>query len=134
MIHRRKLSLIVIMGLMSIFFISRVMAAEFPSKPVTLITPWTAGSAADTVDRALANLASKYLGQPVIVENKPGGGGTLGPAEMAATAKPDGYTIAEITVASFRYPQIYKATYHPLKDFSFIIHVTGYTFAVQRQI
>jgi tripartite-type tricarboxylate transporter receptor subunit TctC len=106
------------------------MAAEFPSKPVTLIVPWTAGSTSDIVARVLAQTTSKHLGQSVIVENKPGGGGILGPATMAATAKPDGYTITEMPGGVFRYPHMIKVTYDPFKDFSYIIHLTGYTFAV----
>jgi tripartite-type tricarboxylate transporter receptor subunit TctC len=70
------------------------------------------------------------LGQPVVVENKPGGGGTVGPATMAATAKPDGYTISQIPISVFRYPWMMKTTYDPLKDFTYIIHLTGYTFGV----
>jgi tripartite-type tricarboxylate transporter receptor subunit TctC len=128
--RRRSLLLIVMMGLVSVFFISPVVGAEFPSKQVTYISPWTAGSAGDLVSRALAQTTSKYLGQPVIVENKPGGGGTLGPANMATSAKPDGYTISEIPGGLFRYPHMFQVAYDPLKDFSYIIHLTGYTFAV----
>ncbi len=106
------------------------LGAEFPAKPVTLIVPWAAGGSTDITMRALAETTGKYLGQPVIVENKPGGGGTVGGATMAATAKPDGYTVAQIPISVFRYPYIMKVTWDPLKDFSYIIHLTGYTFGV----
>jgi len=66
----------------------------------------------------------------VVVENKPGGGGTVGPATMAATAKPDGYTVSQIPISVFRYPHMMKVSWDPLKDFSYIIHQTGYTFGV----
>src|SRR4030065_2620878 len=80
--------------------------------------------------RVLAETTSKYLGQPVIIENKPGGAGTVGPATMAATAKPDGYTVAPILITMFRYPHIMKVTFDPLKDFTYILNVYGYTFGV----
>lgn len=115
----------------SLFFLAApVMAAEFPSKPVTYITPWTAGSTSDVVARVLAQTTGKHLGQSVIVENKPGGAGTLGPSTMALAAKPDGYTISEMPLTLFRYPHLMKVNYDPLKDFTYIIHLTGYTFAV----
>ena len=69
-------------------------AAGFPSKPITLICPWPAGGPTDVVMRAMAEGAGKVLGQAVVVDNKAGASGTLGPASMAATAKPDGYTIS----------------------------------------
>ncbi len=117
-------------GCFWLFLAVPVMGAEFPSKPVTYITPWTAGSTSDVVARVLAQTTSKHLGQPVVVENKPGGAGTVGPATMAATAKPDGYTLSEMPLTLFRYPHLMKVNYDPLKDFTYLIHLTGYTFAV----
>lgn len=104
--------------------------ADFPTKPVTLIVPWPPGGSTDVTMRVLAEATSKYLGQPVIVENKPGGGGTVGPATMAATAKPDGYTISQIPITVFRYPYMMNVSWDPLRDFTYIIHLTGYTFGV----
>ena len=103
-------------------------AQSFPAKPVTLIVPWPAGGSTDRHLRGLAEIASKHLGQSVIVENKPGAGGTLGPGTMATTAKPDGYTIAQYPLGMLRYPHMQKTPWHPINDFSFIIGVTGYTF------
>src|SRR5690606_17223587 len=76
----------------------------FPSRPVSLIVPWTAGGATDVVMRAMAQAASQSLGQPIVVENKPGATGTIGPSSMAANAKPDGYTISQIPMGLFRVP------------------------------
>jgi tripartite-type tricarboxylate transporter receptor subunit TctC len=100
----------------------------FPSKPITLIVPWPAGGSTDRHLRTLAEIASKHLGQPIIIENKPGGGGTLGPGTMACTAKPDGYTIAQFPMGMLRIPHMQKTAWDPIKDFTFIIGVTGYTF------
>lgn len=105
-------------------------AASFPSKPITVIMPWTAGSGIDLWHRAMGEAAAKILGQPVIVENKTGGSGTAGPATMAATAKPDGYTVSHIPITMFRFPFMQKVTWDPLKDFSYIIHVSGFLFGV----
>jgi tripartite-type tricarboxylate transporter receptor subunit TctC len=105
-------------------------AQAYPSRPITMIVPWPPGGSTDRHLRALAELASKHLGQNIIIENKPGGGGTSGPGGMALTAKPDGYTIAQFPLGMLRLPQMQKTQWNPLTDFSFIIGVTGYTFGV----
>jgi hypothetical protein len=69
------LSLVIIMVLLGGVF--PVRAADFPAKAVTVIVPWVAGGSTDTCIRVLAESTAKHLGQPVIVENKPGGGGTV---------------------------------------------------------
>jgi len=107
---------------------ARAQAAGFPNKPITLIVPWPAGGSTDRHFRVLAELAGKNLGQNVIVENKPGAGGTLGPSTMALTAKPDGYTIAQYPMGMLRVPHMQKVQWDPLKDFSFIVGISGYTF------
>ena len=68
------------------------------------------------------------LGQNVLIDNKPGAGGTLGPSTMALNAKPDGYTIAQYPLGMVRYPHMQKTNWHPIDDFTFIIGVSGYTF------
>ncbi len=103
-------------------------AKDFPSKPVTLIMSWPAGTGIDLWHRAMAEAAGKILGQPVVVENRTGGSGTIGPAGMAATAKPDGYTISHIPITIFRLPFMQKASWDPLKDFTYIIHQSGFMF------
>jgi tripartite-type tricarboxylate transporter receptor subunit TctC len=108
--------------------VARAQTADaFPSKPVTLIVPFAAGTTADLLFRGYAEAAGKHLGQPVIIDNKPGGSATLGPAQMAATAKPDGYTFAQVAIPAFRVPVMQKATYDIVKDFTYIIHIGGYT-------
>ncbi len=101
---------------------------DFPTKPITLIVPWPAGGSTDRHLRALAQEASKELGQPVIVENRPGAGGTLGPSSMAMSAKPDGYTISQYPLGLLRMPHMQKTTYHPIDDFTFIVGLSGYLF------
>ncbi|MBC7956063.1 MAG: tripartite tricarboxylate transporter substrate binding protein [Cytophagales bacterium] len=103
-------------------------AQAYPTKPITLIVPWPAGGSTDRHHRALAEIASKNLGQQIIVENKPGAGGTLGPGTMALTAKPDGYTISQYPMGMLRIPHMNKVQWSPINDFTFIMGVSGYTF------
>ena len=78
----------------------------------------------------MAEAASKHIGQPIIIENKAGGGGTVGPATMAATAKPDGYTLVQMPITVYRLPLMQKTTWDPENDFTYIVHLTGYVFAM----
>ena len=103
-------------------------AQAYPSRPITLIVPWPAGGSTDRHLRTLADIAGKHLGQNVIVQNQPGGGGTTGPGNMALNAKPDGYTIAQFPMGMLRIPHMQKTLWNPLTDFSFILGVSGYTF------
>jgi tripartite-type tricarboxylate transporter receptor subunit TctC len=105
-------------------------AQDFPSKPITLICPWPAGGGTDIHLRKIAELASKRLGQPVVVENRPGGSGMNGPATMAKTARPDGYTISQLAITAFRVPHMQKVDWDPLNDFTYILGLAGYTFGV----
>jgi tripartite-type tricarboxylate transporter receptor subunit TctC len=108
--------------------IGSALAQAYPNRPITMIVPWPAGGSTDRHLRTLAEIASKHLGQTIVVENKPGAGGTLGPGQMALTAKPDGYTIAQFPMGMLRIPHMQKTQWNPLTDFSFIIGVSGYTF------
>ena len=71
---------------------SLTMAQEWPAKPISLVVPFPSGGTTDILARALGDQLSKNLGQPVIVENRPGAGATVG-ADYVAKAKPDGYTL-----------------------------------------
>jgi len=106
------------------------LAQSFPSRPITLICPWPAGGGTDLHLRKLGELASKHLGQAVIIENRPGGTGMNGPVTMAKTAKPDGYTISQLAISAYRMPYMQKVDWDPLADFSYIIGVSGYTFGI----
>jgi tripartite-type tricarboxylate transporter receptor subunit TctC len=101
-------------------------AGSYPSKPVTVIIPTAASVSGDILMRALANAASKHVGQSIIVDNKPGGSGALAAAHVAS-AKPDGYTLLNITIPIYRVPFIQKTPYDPVNDFTPIILLGGYT-------
>lgn len=101
----------------------------FPAKPIKLVIAFPAGGPTDITMRALADNASKVLGQPVVVENKPGAGGTL-PAQGLQTASADGYTLAQIPLGVFRLPYTTKISWDPVKDISYVLNVTGYAFGL----
>ena len=103
---RRRLMLLLALGAFAAPM--GTQAQSFPNKPITLIVPWPAGGSTDRHLRALAEIAAKHLGQTVVVENRPGGGGTTGPGTMALTAKPDGYTIAQFPMGMLRVPHMQK--------------------------
>jgi len=105
-------------------------AQNFPARPVTLVVPWPAGGTTDVVMRALATATEKHLGQSIVIDNRGGAAGTIGPGHMAANAKPDGYTVAQIPITVFRYPFMRKTSFDPAKDFTYVIGLTGYTFGV----
>jgi len=104
-------------------------AQSFPARPIKLIVAFPAGGPTDITMRVLADNASKILGQPVIVENKPGAGGTL-PALQLQTSAADGYTVGQIPLGVFRLPYTTKISWDPVKDISYVVNVTGYAFGV----
>ena len=122
----------VVLAMACLLFAGQTSAQDYPNKPVTLIIPWPAGGATDVVSRAMAEAASKHLGQPIIIDNKAGGSGTLGAVTLASTAKPDGYTIAQLPITVFRFAVMKdkKISWDPNKDFTYIVHMTGYTFTI----
>src|SRR5262249_46348360 len=105
-------------------------AQGFPAKPITLICPWPAGGSTDIYFRKLGEAAARHLGQPLVIENRPGGSGMNGPATMAKTARPDGYTISQLTISAFRMPHMQKVDWDPVNDFTYIIGLAGYTFGI----
>ena len=104
-------------------------AQTYPARPVKYICPWPAGGSTDVVMRSLAEAAGRHLGQAIIVENRPGAGGTLGALDLV-NAKPDGYTVAQLPHGVFRLPHMQKVAFDTLKDFTWIACLTGYTFGL----
>ncbi|MCC2675254.1 MAG: h16 [Ramlibacter sp.] len=102
---------------------------SYPSRPISLIVPWPAGGQTDITMRILADLAQRSLGQPVVVENRPGAAGTLvGPALRAAA--PDGYVIGQLPITLYRAPLQRKVAWDPLRDITPVIQISGVTFGV----
>jgi tripartite-type tricarboxylate transporter receptor subunit TctC len=104
-------------------------AQAFPSRPIRYICPWPPGGATDVVLRAVAESAARVLGQTVIIDNKPGAGGTLGANELV-NAKPDGYVLSQLPISVFRIPHMQKVPFDTLRDFTWIACLTGYTFGL----
>jgi len=104
-------------------------AQTFPSRPVTIQIAFPAGGATDVQMRSFAEAASRAFGQQVIIDNRPGGGGTL-PAANMRNARPDGYTVAQFALPAIRLPFMQRMSFNPRTDFTPIIHVTGYLFMV----
>jgi tripartite-type tricarboxylate transporter receptor subunit TctC len=103
-------------------------AQAWPTKPVKIIVPFPAGGPTDVLTRVLADKLAQSLGQPVVVENKPGAGGSIG-ADLAAKSAPDGYTLLMATgsthsVGPYLNP---KLPYDPVKDFTPVIYVGNST-------
>ena len=94
-------------------------AQSYPTKPIRIIVPFPAGQSTDILGRVMAEQFTRSLGQQVIVENRPGAGGTIG-ADVAAKAAPDGYTLLMMTISTHIIaPVIYpKLPYDPIKDFA----------------
>lgn len=126
--HRRQLIALMSATLCSAWALP-ASAQAFPNKPIKLVIAFPAGGPTDITMRALAEGASKVLGQPVIIDNKPGAGGSL-PAQALQSAPADGYTLAQIPQSIFRLPYTTKMTWDPVKDISYVINVTGYAFGV----
>jgi tripartite-type tricarboxylate transporter receptor subunit TctC len=105
--------------------------AKYPTRPVTVIVPMSAGTNADLGIRLLGKQTEKYLGQPIVVVNKAGGGGTIG-FSAVATAKPDGYNIGLYIGAApaFIMPFMEKLPYDIVKDFKFIMQYLNINFGV----
>jgi tripartite-type tricarboxylate transporter receptor subunit TctC len=100
-------------------------AQAYPSRPIRLIIPFSAGGAADVPGRILAQRLTETLGQQVVVDNRPGAGSTIG-AEAAAKSPPDGYTLFMISNTHFVSAALYKKlSYDSLNDYTPISQITS---------
>lgn len=107
----------------------QAQTVNFPTRPITLIVPFPPGGTTDISMRALAEAAAKLLGQPIVIENKPGAANTLGAAQVAR-ARPDGYTLTQFPASAIRVQILQRLPYDTLRDFTPVICVVGYPFVV----
>jgi tripartite-type tricarboxylate transporter receptor subunit TctC len=131
-LHLRASRRAALLGLGGVLVAAPAVRAQgrFPERPIRLLVPWAAGGTTDIQMRALADQASRRLGQPVIVENRPGAGGVLA-AQQLLQERPDGYVLAQMPISVFRHPQMaQRALFNPMEDFTWVIHVTGYLFGI----
>ena len=96
-----------------------VQAQPYPSKPIRMMVPFPAGGGSDTMGRVIGQRLGERLGQPIVVENRPGAGGSIG-ADVVAKSAPDGYTILLGSTSELvQYPNVNpKIPYDPLRDFA----------------
>ena len=107
------------------------VAQTFPSKPIRLIVPYAAGGGTDISARAIAEQMSKSMGQPVVIDNRPGAGTLLGTA-IVAKAAPDGYTLVYGSVTHTIAPALYKdkMPFDAVKDFTPIAQIASFPFVI----
>jgi tripartite-type tricarboxylate transporter receptor subunit TctC len=99
-------------------------AQPFPNRAIRIIVPFGPGGFTDVAARILQKELAPAIGQPVVIENKPGAGSTIGTAEVAKTAKPDGYTLVMISTTHVITPHLYKEMpYDPIKDFTPVMKI-----------
>jgi len=109
---------------------SSILAQGYPDRPVRIVVGFPPGGSSDTVARVVAQHLSPLLGQPVVVENKPGAGGVIG-SDAVAKAPPDGYTLLLATAGhSTAAAMMQKLPFDAVKDFAWITTVTTYPFAI----
>lgn len=103
-------------------------AQSWPARPVKMVVPFPAGGPTDVLTRVLADKLTQALGQPVVVENKPGAGGSIG-ADLVAKSAPDGYTLVMATGSTHSVgPHLNpRLPYDPVKDFTPVIYVGSST-------
>ncbi len=108
-----------------------IAQSGFPNRPIRLIVPWPPGGSTDGQLRALAEVATRHLGQQVIIENRGGASGTMAAQIMAAEARGDGHLVGQLPITAFRFPMMTsRPTWDPMRDFTYVIHLTGYLFGV----
>lgn len=106
-----------------LFLSTGAIAQAWPSKPIKIIIPFAAGGVTDVVIRTISPRLSEALGQPVVIENKGGAGGTIG-TSMGATAAPDGYTFVAPAASHTTTPSLYtKLSFDPVKDFAAVTQI-----------
>ena len=115
---------------LSLIGLSPAVADEYPSRPITLVVNFAAGTSTDVVARLLAEEVSKELKQPIVCVNKTGGGGSVGVAEMLRSPA-DGYTIGCINMPALAIlPQMQDLPYKPLNDVSHICAIMAYDYGI----
>jgi tripartite-type tricarboxylate transporter receptor subunit TctC len=122
-----KMTLFALAALAGVLSLSSAGAADaYPGKPVRIVVPFAAGGAIDIIVRASAQQLSKELGQPMVIDNRPGAGGNIG-ADMVAKSAADGYTLLAGTSATHGVnPALYaKLPYDARRDFAPVAHISG---------
>lgn len=104
-------------------------AQDYPTAPIRITVPYTAGGVTDVVVRHLSKLLKTDLKQPVVIENKPGANGTLGATQLI-NAAPNGYQLSIVPIGIFRQPQVEKMQLQPLQHLTYIASLVDYSYAI----
>jgi tripartite-type tricarboxylate transporter receptor subunit TctC len=112
--------------LVSLFSVccASAMAQAYPLKAVRVIVPFAPGGGIDMVARVISQRLQEVMGQPFVVDNKPGAGGVVG-SEIVATARPDGYTLLAVPISHAANVSLTKMSFNPVSAFSPIIHIAS---------
>lgn len=103
--------------------------ARFPERAINIVVPWPPGGSADLQIRSMGEFMSRALGQTVLVQNRPGASGTLGPLQVAQQARPDGHTLTQMHLSMLRRPWMMRTPgWDPVADFTHIIGLAGWMF------
>src|SRR5574337_441947 len=108
---------------------SALAQVAYPTRPIKIVIGFPPGGSTDTPMRVLAESVGKVLKQPVIIENRPGAGGTL-PGIVMQSSSNDGYTLAIAAAGIYRLPYTQDLKWDPAKDLTYIIGLTGYAFGI----
>lgn len=127
--RRRHFSALAAAAALAAPTVARSQSKWKPEKPITIYNPFAAGGVTDVHLRLLAETVGKSLGQQVIVDVRAGAAGTLAPA-MLMNAKPDGQSLAVMSINSLRYPHYQQVNWDPLKDFTYICGLSAYTMGI----
>lgn len=120
-----------IVFLLCLGFVSLAYAADWPTRPIRLIHGFTAGGNVDITARIVAQVLSEGFGQPVIVDGRPGAGGTVA-AGIVAKSEPDGYTLFMMASGHSISPGLYRSLpYDPVNDFTMVSLVSSFPFVIQ---
>ena len=104
-------------------------SSDYPSRPIRMIVPIAPGGGVDTMARTIGPLLNARIGQPVVIDNRSGGGGSVG-AELTAQAIPDGHTIMLASSAFVLHSLLYRARYEPLRDFAPVTQVVQHPYVM----
>ncbi len=117
-------------AVVSLFLAAAAVAQPYPNRAVKVIVPWPPGQATDIAARMVAQKLQEQTGQPFVIDNRPGAGGSLGTA-VAATSAADGYTLLAASSGPISImPSLQKLTYEPQKDFVLISLITRNPYAL----
>ena len=132
---KKKLVVLLVAATASILHLQARAAAPYPNKSIRMLVPFAPGGGTDIMARLIAANMSAALGQQVIVDNRAGGGGTIG-AETAVRATPDGYTIIMVSGSYGTNAALYNLPYDPVKDIQTIVMIgeSGFVLALHPSV